>query len=346
MTQIETTLKQLADLVGGCISGAENIPIKGIASIKDAKADQITFLSGAKNYTLHLQNLAQSKACALIAPEDAPETHLPTIKVKQPYAAFAAVLNFFHPENLPNYKIHPTSFVSENAKVANDVIIGPMAVIEDGAEVGSGTWIKAQAVIASGARVGADCRIHPGVKVLEGSVIKDRCIIHANTVIGSDGFGFTEIDGRQIKVPQVGNVIIEDDVEIGAGVMIDRATMGSTIVGAGTKIDNMVHLAHNVVVGKNCTIVAQVGISGSTILEDNVTMAGQTGTVGHVTIGKGTIVAARGVVTGNVAPGSFVSGFPIKPHGEERRILAASRKLPGLLKRVRALESEIKKKDE
>jgi UDP-3-O-[3-hydroxymyristoyl] glucosamine N-acyltransferase len=169
-------------------------------------------------------------------------------------------------------------------------------------------------------------------------VIGNDCIIHPNTVIGSDGFGFTPYNGEQLKVPQVGNVILGNRVEIGACVTIDRATMGSTRIGDGTKIDNMVHVAHNCIIGKNCTIVAQVGISGSTILEDNVTLAGQVGTVGHVKVGKGAVVAARGVVTADVEPGSMVSGFPLKPHAEERKILAAMRKLPDLLKKVRQLE--------
>ena len=147
-------------------------------------------------------------------------------------------------------------------------------------------------------------------------------------------------------MPQVGNVIVGDDVEIGACVTIDRATMGATSIGNGTKIDNMVHIAHNVEIGNNCTIVAQVGISGSTIVEDNVTLAGQVGTVGHVRIGKGTVVAARGVVTADVEPGSFVSGFPIKPHQEERKILASLRKLPELLKKVRDLEKILSEKEE
>ena len=336
-------LDYLAEMVGGELDG-EAVTVSKVAPISVAKSGELTFLSSAKNYSSHLKNLQTTSASALIAPLDAPQLHLPSIRVKNPHYALSKILAYFHPEEMPNYKIHPTAFVSEKADVAADVVVGPMAVIEEGAQVKSGSWIKSQVYVGRNAVVGSCCRIFPGVKIMENCIVKDNCIIHANTVIGSDGFGFTPVEGKQLKVPQVGNVIIENDVEIGALVSIDRATMGSTTVGEGTKIDNMVHLAHNVKVGKNCVIVAQVGISGSTIIEDDVTMAGQTGTVGHVTIGRGATVAARGVVTSNVEPGSVVSGFPMKPHGEERRILASLRKLPQLIKRVKELEKKLEEK--
>jgi UDP-3-O-[3-hydroxymyristoyl] glucosamine N-acyltransferase len=216
-----------------------------------------------------------------------------------------------------------------------------MAVVDDGAVIKAGARIDAQAYIGRNAFVGENSHLNPGVRLLHNCKIGANCIIHANAVIGSDGFGFTPEKGVHVKVPQVGNVVIEDNVEIGACVTIDRATMETTKIGEGTKLDNMIHIAHNVEIGKKCIIVAQVGLSGSTILEDYVTLAGQVGTTGHLRIGKGTTVAARGVVTGNVEPNSFVSGFPLKPHSEERKIMVAQRQLPDLIKKVRELEKKL-----
>lgn len=332
------SLQELAGLTEGRLVGDGTVLLTGVASAHDAGPGQLTFLSGAKNYTAYLELLKSSKAAAVIAPEDAPELSLPSLRLKNPYYGLVKALEFFFPVETPDYSVHPAAFVSENAEVDPSASVGPHAVVEAGAVIAAGACICAHAYVGKNCRIGKDTLLHPGVRVLADCVIGNSCIIHANAVIGSDGFGFTPHQGRQLKVPQVGNVVIEDDVEIGACVTIDRGALVSTVVGAGTKIDNMVHIAHNVLIGKNCVIVAQVGISGSTILEDEVTLAGQVGTVGHVRIGKGTTVAARGVVTSDVAPGSFVSGFPLKPHNEERKIMASLRKLPDLIKKVRELE--------
>lgn len=338
-------LAELTKLLDGRLVGSSDIEITGVASIVEAGSSDITFLSGAKNYSSHLKSIDSSKAIAIIAPDDAPELPIPSIRFKNSYEGFAKALQFFSPVVKPCSGMHPTAFVHENANVSEDATIGPMAVVEAGANIYGNAWIGARCFVGENASIGANSMLHPNVSLLRECEIGKDCIIHSGAVIGSDGFGFTPINGRQVKVPQIGNVIIADDVEIGANVTIDRATMGSTIIGTGTRIDNMVHIAHNVVIGKHCIIVAQVGISGSTILEDSVTLAGQVGTVGHVRIGKGTTVAARGVVTNDVAPGSFVSGFPIKPHVEERKILAATRRLPDLLKKVRAIEKKLDSKE-
>lgn len=339
------TLKELAAMAGGYVTGPENTVLNSVAPVNKAQPGELTFLSGAKNYAAHLESIKTTRASAVIAPEDAPELPLPTLRMKNPYMGLVTALQFFFPEEVPGYFIHPTAFVSENAEVASDAVIGPMAVVEAGGRVGLGARIGAQAYVGRKCQIGANTLLYPGVRVLAGCIVGDNCIIHANTVIGSDGFGFTVNEGVHVKVPQVGNVVIEDNVEIGACVTIDRATMETTLIGEGSKIDNMVHIAHNVQIGKKCIIVAQVGISGSTILEDNVTLAGQVGTVGHVRVGRGSTVAARGVVTSDVEPNSFVSGFPIKPHSEERKILASMRKLPELIKRVRDLEKQLEGKE-
>ena len=343
--QKNITLKELARLTGGRVVGNEDLVLSGIAPINKAQAGELTFLSGAKNYAAHLESIKATHASAVIAPEDAPELSLPSLRLKNSYMGFVAALKFFYPDEQPSYFVHPTAFVSEDADVAADAVVGPMAVVEAGAVIESGAHIGSQAYVGKNCRVGANTLLHPGVRLLANCIVGKNCIVHANAVIGSDGFGFTLDNGVHVKVPQVGNVVIEDNVEIGACVTIDRATMETTLIGEGSKIDNMVHIAHNVQIGKKCVIVAQVGISGSTILEDYVTLAGQVGTVGHVRVGKGTTVAARGVVTGDVEPGSFVSGFPIKPHSEERKILAAMRKLPELLKKVRDLEKQLEGKE-
>ncbi|HAE37279.1 MAG TPA: UDP-3-O-(3-hydroxymyristoyl)glucosamine N-acyltransferase [Candidatus Riflebacteria bacterium] len=332
------SLQELAGLTEGRLVGDGTVLLTGVASAHDAAAGQLTFLSGAKNYTAYLELLKSSKAAAVIAPDDAPELSLPSLRFKNPYYGLIKALEFFFPLEKPDYSIHPAAFVSENAEVDPSASIGPYAVVEAGAVIGAGANVCAQAYVGKNCRIGKGTLLHPGVRVLADCVVGNACIIHANAVIGSDGFGFTQHQGRQLKVPQVGNVVIGDDVEIGACVTIDRGALVSTVIGNGTKIDNMVHIAHNVQIGKNCVIVAQVGISGSTILEDEVTLAGQVGTAGHVRVGKGSTVAARGVVTSDVAPGSFVSGFPLKPHSEERKIMASLRKLPDLIKKVRELE--------
>lgn len=336
------SLAELAEILGGRLDGVAPGPaITGIAALADATPSDITFLSDAKNYAKHLDQLKETCAAAVIAPEKAGELPLPSIRFTNPYQGFLKALRFFHPDIRPRQGIHATAFVDETADVHPTAIIGPMAVVDERAVVEAGAWIGAQAHIGRDAFVGADAKLHAGVKLLERCRVGPRCIINAGTVIGSDGFGFLSTAEEHIKIPQVGNVEIGADVEIGSNVTIDRATMGSTRVGDGTKIDNLVHLAHNVVVGKCCIIVAQVGISGSTILEDRVTLAGQVGTVGHVTVGRGSTIAARGVVTQNVPPGSMMSGFPLKPHTEEKRVMAALRRLPEIVKTIRAIQARL-----
>jgi UDP-3-O-[3-hydroxymyristoyl] glucosamine N-acyltransferase len=217
----------------------------------------------------------------------------------------------------------------------------PFAVVDDGAQIGRGAIIYPHVYIGQHVSIGEDTVIYSSVTVREFCKIGKRCVIHSSAVIGSDGFGFTTANGVHTKVPQVGNVIVEDDVEIGAHVGIDRAAMGSTIIGHGTKIDNLVHIAHNCKIGANCLIVAQTGISGSTIVGDNVTFGGQVGTVGHITIGSNSVYAARSGISKNMPEGFFGAGFPIQSHNEWLRHQAALKKIPELLEKVRRLEHEL-----
>jgi UDP-3-O-[3-hydroxymyristoyl] glucosamine N-acyltransferase len=341
------SLRELAEKLGGRLQhDSGNTLISGIAAVFEARPGQITFLTDTKFSGKYFESLKSTKASAVIASTKAPIDTLPVIQMDNPYEGLRKALLLFHPVPPCRYTIHPTAFVHEDARVDPSAIIGPNAVVEEQAEIGPGTRLEAQVFVGRGARIGAGTHLHPQVVVREACIIGDRTIINCGTVIGSDGFGFyRDANGHQ-KVPQVGIVQIGSDVEIGANVTIDRATMGKTEIGDGTKIDNLVQIAHNVKIGRRCLVVAQVGISGSTILEDDVTLAGQVGTVGHVRIGRGTTVAARGVVTQDVEPNSLVSGFPLKPHTEEKKILAALRKLPEMMKTVRRLEATIADKGE
>jgi UDP-3-O-[3-hydroxymyristoyl] glucosamine N-acyltransferase len=261
--------------------------------------------------------------------------------------AFAKVVNLFSKEAQKHPTgIHKHALVSSKAKVGKNVAIGAFAIIEDGANIGDNTIIYGGCYVGHGTKIGKDCLIYPQVCIRERLEIGNRVIIHSGTVIGSDGFGFANVRGVQHKIPQIGTVLIEDDVEIGANVTIDRARFDKTIIGKGTKIDNLVQIAHNVIAGENCIIVAQAGVSGSTVLGKNVTLAGQAGLVGHITVGDNAIVAAQGGVTKSVPANTMVSGYPAKPHDVAKKINACVQNLPNLYKKIRELEKRLEELSE
>jgi len=333
-------LSDLAARLGGRLdapSGADPL-VRRVKSLTEADEGDITFFSDLKGRQKHRDDLSHTRASAVLLSDKAGPVALPAIRLANPHEGLARLLALFHPPFSPPVGLHPTAFVDERAEVDPTASIGPLAVIEAGARIGRGSRIEAQVFIGRGAVIGEDTYIHARTVVRDGCRVGDRCILNSGAVIGSDGFGFTPTAAGHLKVPQVGNVVIGHDVEIGANVTIDRATMEATVIGDGTKIDNLVHIAHNCVIGKHCLIVAQVGLSGSTILEDGVVLAGQVGTAGHCRVGKGATIAARGVVTADVEPKAVMSGFPLKPHLEEKRIMASLTKLPDLLRRVRDLE--------
>jgi len=239
----------------------------------------------------------------------------------------------------PAAGIHPTAVVAAGAQVAASATVGPFCVIEAGAVIGERTHVEAQAFVGRNVRVGADCWLMPRVTIATECVIKDRVRLQPGVVIGSDGFGYEFVQGRHEKVPQVGHVVIENDVEIGANSTLDRARFSRTVVGEGTKIDNLVMIAHNVVIGKHCLICAQVGISGSSTIEDYVVLGGQAGVAGHLTIGKGSKADGQTGINSDLEPGSFVKGSPCMPYNLEQRFNVLKKKLPELFKRVDALES-------
>ena len=334
---MEKTLHEIAKLIDGQILGDGSIKVSGLANITAAHDGDLIFAVPP-----HLDEAKISAATAVLIPLDIEDFPKPAIKVVDPRAAFAKLIEMFMPKlNIP-VEISPKAHIGKNVKISDGVTIMPFAVIDDGAEIQRGAVIYPHVYIGQHAIIGEDSIIYSSVTIREFCKVGKRCVIHSSAVIGSDGFGFTTKDGVHTKVPQVGNVIIEDDVEIGAHVGIDRAAMGSTIIGHGTKIDNLVHIAHNCKIGANCLIVAQTGISGSTIVGDNVTFGGQVGTVGHITIGGNSIYAARSGISKNMPEGFFGAGFPIQKHNDWLKLQATLKKLPELFEKVRRLEDMLK----
>jgi UDP-3-O-[3-hydroxymyristoyl] glucosamine N-acyltransferase len=340
---VKITLKEIAKKIGGEIVGRPDIVITGISGIKEAKKGDITFLANPKYDIL----VSATKASAIITSKDATDFSKPIVKTENPSLAFAKVVNLFSKEAQKHPTgIHKHALVSSKAKVGKNVAIGAFAIIEDGANIGDNTIIYGGCYVGHGTKIGKDCLIYPQVCIRERLEIGNRVIIHSGTVIGSDGFGFANVRGVQHKIPQIGTVLIEDDVEIGANVTIDRARFDKTIIGKGTKIDNLVQIAHNVIAGENCIIVAQAGVSGSTVLGKNVTLAGQAGLVGHITVGDNAIVAAQGGVTKSVPANTMVSGYPAKPHDVAKKINACVQNLPNLYKKIRELEKRLEELSE
>ncbi|MCM8782534.1 MAG: UDP-3-O-(3-hydroxymyristoyl)glucosamine N-acyltransferase [Candidatus Omnitrophica bacterium] len=335
------TLKEINNLVGGELEGDPAIIIKGVSGIKEAAEGDITFLANPKYESL----INASKASAIITSKKTRKTiSKPVIRVDNPSLAFAKVISFmFQDEKKLPKGINPTAILGKGVNLGKDVSLGPYVVIEDDVEIGENAIICAGVFVGHGTKIGSDTLIYPNVTVREKTVIGSRVIIHSGTVIGSDGFGFEEVNGAHYKIPQLGIVVIEDDVEIGACVTIDRARFGKTIIGRGTKIDNLVQIAHNVVIGENSIIVAQAGISGSSRLGKNVILAGQSGIVGHIELGDNVIVGAQAGVTKSVPKNTFVVGSPAKPHNVSKKIFAGWAKLPALIKEVANLRERLDK---
>lgn len=337
---VTRTLKELAAELNGKLLGDGAIEIRDVAGIREALPGDLTFIANSR-YDAYLD---ETRASAVICARDTRQTQVPLILVDNPYLAFQQAVRIFRPDrDRPRQGIHPTAVVADDAQLGEGVSIGPWSVIESGAQLGARVVVMAHGYIGPRAEIGEDSCLYPRVTIREECVLGARCILHPGVVVGSDGFGFAFDQGRYHKVPQVGNVVIGDDVEIGANTTIDRATTHSTRIGDGSKIDNLVQIGHNVVIGKHCIVVAQVGISGSTELADYVTIGGQAGLVGHITVGEGAMVGAQSGVTKSVAAHTVVTGYPAVPHGLWKRLQAMLQKLPTMFQRLREVEERVQK---
>ena len=335
---VTRTLSELAAELGGRVIGDGSTVIRGVAGIREAMPGDLTFIANSR-YDSHL---AETRASAVICSPERRQAHVPLLVVDNPYLAFQRAVGIFRPDqHRPAPGVHPTAVVAAEAVLGRDVSVGPCCVVESGARLGDRVVLMGGCYVGFGATIGEDTHLYPRVVVREECVVGARCIVQPGAIIGSDGFGFAFDAGRYHKVPQVGNVVIGDDVEIGANTTIDRATTHSTRIGDGTKIDNLVQIGHNVVVGRHCIIVAQVGVSGSTELEDHVTLGGQAGLVGHIRIGKGAMVGAQSGVTKSVPAETVVTGYPATQHTIWKRLQALIHRLPDLFQRSRELEERV-----
>jgi UDP-3-O-[3-hydroxymyristoyl] glucosamine N-acyltransferase len=343
MTQLK--LKQIAEIIDGELDGDGNVTAEGIATLDEATGRDISIF-----YDLKLkEELLSTKCCAVIIPKDLPcESEIkkklkqPTIKIKDPRLALLKILEVFYPErtSLPPQGVHPTVIMDDNVKLGKNISVGPYTVVGKNTVIGDGSVVHAHCYIGFNVTIGMNCLVYPNVTIREAAVVGNNVIIHSGTVIGSDGYGYIAGKNGHKKIPQIGIVKIDDDVEIGANVAIDRATIGKTVIGSGTKIDNLVHIAHNTTIGKNCFILGLVGIAGSAKIGNNVTIAGQAGVTDHGTVGDGAIVVGQAGVIGNIKPGEVVSGFPARPHREFLKIQASMNRLPELMRLLKKNRSK------
>jgi UDP-3-O-[3-hydroxymyristoyl] glucosamine N-acyltransferase len=339
---VSFTLGRLADALGASLQGDPVRVMTGVAPLEAAEPDQISFLTDPR----YLRQAQASRAGALLVGRDVAGLSAALLQVDHPQQALIRLLALFHPEPASEPGVHATACVAPSARVDASAAIGPLAVVEADAVIGPRCRVGALTFVGRGAVLGEDVRLHPHVAVLADVHIGNRVIVHAGTVLGADGFGYA-FDGRaHRKIPQVGRLRIEDDVEIGANTAIDRATLGETVVRRGTKIDNLVQIGHNCDVGEDVILVSQVGIAGSSRVGNRAMLAGQVGISDHVTIGAGAILTAQSGVPSDVPAGEIWSGTPSRPTSAQKRIWAGEGQLPELIKRVRALEKRLKEIEE
>lgn len=328
---------QIAEFLEGNLVGNSDAEISAVADFEKASAGEIAFLEKA-------ENLKNTGASCLLVPEDFDEElSFPVIKVKNPKLAFAKIAEKLHPPKRREPEIHSSSIVADNAKIGADVFIGAFCCVGENSEIGDETQIRAGAKIGDNVKIGKNCKIHPNVFIEDGCVIGDRVILHAGAIVGADGFGYVR-DGAKgyVKFPQIGTVIIEDDVEIGANTCVDRGALGETKIGAGTKIDNLVQIAHNVQIGKRVVIAAQTGISGSTVIEDDCVIGGQVGMGDHARVLSGAIIGSQaGVLPGKIVRAGVWWGTPVQPLDEYKRQNAMVKGLSRLREEVKKLKMKV-----
>lgn len=331
-------LRDIAERLQCRLEGDGEIEIHRVNGIEDAGPGDLTFFTNPK----YARALRATRASAVILSDKAEPAPCAMLRAAHPYLAFAKAVELFAVSARPPAGIHRLADVAATATIAPDAVIGAFTVVGEGARVGARTLVYPLVTIGAGAHVGDDCVVHTHVSIRERVRIGNRVVVQDGAVIGSDGFGFaTKPDGTHHKIPQIGGVVIEDDVEIGANSAIDRPAVGETRIAAGAKIDNLVQVAHGVTIGRNALLAAQVGIAGSTTIEDSVTLAGQVGVSGHITIGKGTIATAQTGIPNSVEPGSFISGYPAIANRDWLKSSAVFRKLPELRKAIADLDARL-----
>lgn len=340
---MSVTIGTLAEWVRGEVLGNAELPIENARALADAGPGDITYVDGER----HLADWHNSKASAAVVPKSVPVNGKPIIRVADPLMAFADIVRHLRGRPSSNtHTIDPSASVHPSAKLSDGVTIGPFAVVGEGATLGANTQLHPGATVGRGCRIGADTVLFPRVVVYDDCILGDRVVVHANAVIGADGFGYRFQNGRHEKVPQLGWVEIEDDVEIGACATIDRGTFGPTKIGAGTKIDNHVMVAHNCTIGRHVILAAQVGIAGSTLVGDYVVAAGQVGIGDHLHIGDRAVLAGQAGVTKDVPADSRMMGFPARPEGKFKRTFVALERLPEIREDLRRIKKHLGLEDE
>jgi UDP-3-O-[3-hydroxymyristoyl] glucosamine N-acyltransferase len=331
------SLGELARLVGGRVEGDPERRIVRVAPLEEAGPDDLSFLTNPR----YRPQLATSRAGAILVAPGVAAGGRDALVAAEPYAALAVILGHMNPAGRPPAGISPDARVAPDAVVGADVSIAPFAVVESGTRLADRVSVGAGVVIGEGSSVGPDTVLMARAVLYPRTEVGARCLVHAGVVLGGDGFGFATSSGTHRKVPQVGRVVVEDDVEIGANTTVDRGTLGETRIGRGTKIDNLVMIAHGATIGPHGLLAAQAGVSGSTRIGSHVTMAGQSGAAGHLTLGDHVVVAAKTAVFADVPTGSFVAGVPAIDHRAWKRSVALVKMLPELRERIRALEARL-----
>ena len=332
-------LKELAQWVDGTVVGDEETEISGVAAVEEAQAGEITFIADLK----YLPKLSETKASAVIVSREVSQADKPLLCVTHPHLAFAKILTLFFQKPYRPKGIDSNTWISPSAKLGKDLTLYPFVYIGERCSIGDRVTLYPGVYVGEDAAVGEDSILFPNVSVYSGTLVGKRVILHSGVVIGSDGFGYVKEGKKSVKIPQVGSVEIEDDVELGANTTVNRATLGKTIIRRGTKIDNLVQVAHNVVIGEDSILCAQAGISGSTKIGSNVTLAGQVGVVDHVEIGDNVIVGAQAGVTHNLPGNQGYVGSPALPHREFLRSNAVFPKLPEMRRTLVDMAKRLKK---
>lgn len=336
---IKKSLQELADFINGKVIGDGNIIIAGINSIDEAKKGEITFITTPK----YLSILKTTKASAIIVSSDFKESEKPLLCTDNPYLAYAKIVSLFHEKPYHARGINPSAVIGNNTEIGIDVSIYPFVYVGDNVRIGDGVSLYPGVYVGDDVHIGKGTVVYANTSIHEGCKIGERVIIHSGSVIGSDGFGFAKNGKMHHKIPQVGIVQIDDDVEIGANNAIDRAALGKTWIKRGVKTDNLVQIGHNVIIGEDTIIVAQVAIAGSAEIGNNVVLAGQVGVGGHLKVGDNVTVGGRSGITKDIAPNQIVSGIPAIPHKEWLKSQVCITKLPKMRKSLKELESKVEK---